>query len=141
MDELQLKSEEVVSTPESQFKIFDYIMAMEDRVDQIITRNQEKLQQQYLEKEKRLENEYQLKVKTLTDQLEEKKKAVIDNINRDKDVYEQLIAEKLRTLQSSFSQQKGSICERVLQQINLPFIKAISREKNHARKTSVKVRK
>ncbi len=139
-------SEKSTTTPdteeeETQFKIFDYIAEMEDRVDQIIRHTQEKSQQQYAEKEKLLEKEFEQKVKALTTQLEERKSVVLEKITRDKNLHNQLITDKIQAILTKFAQDKDTICDLILQQLHLPFVKTLSQRMLTTRKMTKKVKK
>ncbi len=126
---------------ENQFKIFDYIVEMEDRVDQIITHTQEKAQQEYTEKEKQLDADFEQKVKALTLQLEERKKVVLEKINGDKTLHDQLIADKVQNILTKFAQDKDTICDLILQQLHLPFVKTTSLPKPPTRKVAKRTKK
>ncbi len=114
---------------------------MEDRVDQIITHTQEKSQQLYAEKDKQLAGDFEQKVKALTTQLEERKTVVQEKISRDKTLHNQLIADKIQNILTKFSQDKDTICDLILQQLHLPFVKTASQNKPTTRKTAKRTKK
>jgi uncharacterized membrane protein YdbT with pleckstrin-like domain len=108
---------------DSKFRIFDYILELENKVEVLVSSGEEKAQAEYKEREMALEEEYDKKIQDMKNDFQNEKQQVEDEIAQEQIAFEEHQAIEIERVREKFTQNKESVIHSIIRKFDLPFLK------------------